>query len=192
VAVEAGWLWFWHLKPRKKSDPEALSEQLADGKVPAELQELPVDEILAALQEQYPSLLLDRDARAGEVDMPEEQTAIEPCWSSKHFVFTFYGDAWKQMDRVVELMTRFGLACYDSGERKMYTVQKPPRFTGTPDQEAIQAEWEKVMREESAKIEAAAPNRLEAVKLKQAWVESGGIKRAREDAIRRVQSRKGG
>lgn len=192
MAVEAGRLWFWRLKPRKKADPETLCEQLADNTAPPDLEAIPVKEILAALKKLYPSCSLDRAKQVGEADFPDEEAAFEPRWSSSHFVFTFYGNAWKHMDRVVELMTRLGLPCYVAGERRMYTLKNPPRFTGTADEEAIQSEWEKVMMEESAKIEAAAPNRLEALKRKQAFVESGGVERAREEAIRRLQARKGG
>lgn len=191
VAVEAGWLWFWRLKPGKTADPARVCEQLVDDNAPAELETLPAEEVLAALQAHYPTLELDRDTRAGDVDLPDEQTAFELRWSNRHFAFTFYGDAWKQMDCVVDLMTKLSLPCYDFGERKMYTTKRPPRFTGTRDEEAIVKEWERVMMEESAKIEATSPNRLEAVMRKKKWVDSGGMQRAREEAIRRVQARKG-
>jgi hypothetical protein len=191
MAVEAGWLWFWRQKRGKKIAAESICRALSEDERVTDLEDLPVEEILTALKKQYPKIKFDRKNRAGEVDIPDEQTAIEPRWSGKHFVFTFYGDAWKQMERVVELMTKFKLPCYDSGERKVYTLSKPPRFTGTPDEEALNAEWENVMLEEAAKIEALASDPREMLKRKKAFVDSGGMERAREEAVRRVNARKG-
>jgi len=189
MAIEAGCLWFWRPKRNQAVKPEELCGLLSDHQRPTELHDLPVDDILSALKRQYPALEWNMEARAGEVDIPEEQTAIEPRWSAKHFFFTFYGDARKQMHRVVQLMTKFGLACYDAGERKMHTVRKPPRFVGTVRQEALTAMWDKVMMEEFKKIEDSTPDRREQVKLKKAFVDSGGLKRTREEAARRLNER---
>ena len=184
-------MWFWRLKRGKKASAESIARALYEDEEVVGLELLPVEEILDALKRQYPKIKLNRKNRAGEVDIPEEQTAIEPRWGTSHFLFTFYGDAWKQMDHVVELMTRFKLACYDAIERKMHTLKKPPRFTGTADEEAINAEWEKVMMEERAKIQAAASDPQQMLKKMKAFVESGGIERAREEAVRRITARKG-
>jgi hypothetical protein len=191
VASEVGWLWFWVMTAKKKASPTVIRQALIDGRTPDGLQGLAVDEILAALKEHFPSVKLNKKKRLGEFDLPDEQTAFELSWSDKHVAFTFYGDAWKQMDAVVDLMTKSGLACYDYGGQKMYSVQKPPRFTGTADEEEIKAEWDKVMMEESNKIEASTSNRLEQLKQKHAFMKSGGMERAREEAVRRVKARKG-
>src|SRR5687768_8032634 len=104
MGMETGWLSFWRVQVGTKTKPEATYDALQDGKEPGALDDLPVDDILAALTEQYPCF--DPKAEFAEIDIPEEETAIEPRWSKKHFHFTFYGDAFKQMDRVTELMTR--------------------------------------------------------------------------------------
>lgn len=94
-----------------------------------------MDDILAALRQQYPSF--DPQAEFVEIDIPEVKNAIEPRWSRKHFHFTFYRDAFKQMDRVTELMTRLGLACY-AGTKTLYSVeQPPPSFAGTPEEQTF-------------------------------------------------------
>src|SRR5690349_20700195 len=129
MAFEAGRLWFWRPKPRKRSDPVALCTALEAGREPAELEDVRVAEILKALKEHYPSLELSRKRRLGEVDLEDEEMAFELDWSQQHFHFTFYGYAGKHMDRVVDLMTKQGLPCYDASGGKMYTVKKPPRFT---------------------------------------------------------------
>ena len=185
---EAGWLWFWRLRPGMSVDPENLCERLEDDEEPPELVDLPVEEILAALSAQYPSLDLDRERGFGEVKLPEEDTTIEPRWGKSHFCFAFYGDAWQQMDRVVELMTRFGLPCYEAyHEQKMYTVEDPPRFAGTPEEEALERDVDEILKEEASKLDPKDPNWLKSLGN---MFESGAVERAQDEATQRAKAKK--
>jgi hypothetical protein len=66
-----------------------------------------------------------------------------------------------------------------------------PRDLGTPEEEAIRAElWDHVLPEEKPKIEAATPDRLEQLRRMTAFLNAGGLQRAREEAVRRVRARK--
>jgi hypothetical protein len=61
---------------------------------------------------------------------------------------------------------------------------------GTPEEEEIEAELGQVLGEEKAKVEAATPDRFEQVRQFTALLKSGGMKRAREESVRRVRGRK--
>jgi hypothetical protein len=78
VSHTTGDLWFWRVKPTEKSkSPEVIHGDLAEGKVPADLDDLPIDDILAALKERQPSLTFNRKERVGELDLEDEEMAIE-------------------------------------------------------------------------------------------------------------------
>ncbi len=182
--METGWLSFWRVKAGEKAKQEATYDALQDGKEPSALDDLPVDEILAAIKQQYPSF--DPKAEFVEIDIPEEETAIEPRWNKKHFHFTFYGDAFKQMDRVTELMTRHGLACYDAGTKTMYSVDEPPpSFEGTPEEQIFHEAFDTILSEAAAKARATAANPMERLKMLQEFVDSGKAKAALDAEMQR-------
>lgn len=183
MAFEVGWLWFWRVKPKKRVNPEALLTALQGADEPAELEDLPVADILKALKNQYPSLELNRKRRAGEVDIEEEEMAFEMCWSKQHFHFTFFGNGEKLMDQVIDLMSSFRLPCYDAGTNKTYTLKRPPRFSPSPEEEEYFSEVERIAAEELAKIRAATPDRSEQFKRWHEFLRAGGI-------ARRIQERK--
>lgn len=192
MAFEAGQLWFWRVKPNKKPDPVALCTLLDKGNEPADLEELSVADILKALKNRYPSIELNRKLRAGEADIPDEETAIEFVWSKRHFVFTFYGDAEKQMDRIVEVMTKQRVPCYDASyTEKYYSLKNPPRFdTRTPEEEEIDKEVNNVAEEEVAKIKASTADQSEVSRRWQMFLHTGGVNLIYQEAIRRVEARK--
>lgn len=186
--METGWLSFWRVKAGKKPKPEATYDALQDGKEPAALDDLPVDDILAALKQQYPSF--DPNAEFVEVDIPEEETAIEPRWNKKHFHFTFYGDAFKQMDRVTELMTRLGLACYDAGTKTMYSVeQPPPSFEGTPEEQTFYNALDKTLSDAAANARASTTNPQDRLKMLKEFLDSGAAKAALDAEMQRSQKK---
>lgn len=186
MGMETGWLSFWRVKAGKKAKPEATYEALQDGKEPSALDDLPVDHVLAALKQQYPSF--DPSAEFIEIDIPEEETAIEPQWNKKHFHFTFYGDAFKQMDRVTEVMTGLGLACYDAGTKTMYSVEKPPpSFQGTPEEQAFSNALDKTLSTAAAEARAAATDPQDRLRRLKAFVDSGAMQAALEEEMKRSQ-----
>src|SRR5687768_2200235 len=99
MATEAGTLLFW--KPagakRKPPVPGKVYKALLAGNQPDYVEDLPVEQIVRALKEQYPEL--ERTGKAfAEVDLDEEQAGIEMAWNRKHFCLDFYGDAFRQME----------------------------------------------------------------------------------------------
>lgn len=190
MAWEVGHLWFWRVKRTKRADPATICELLQKGNEPADLEELSLAEILKALKKQYPSIELNRKLRAGEVDLPDEEMAIEFCWSKRHFFFTFYGDAEKQMDRVVDLMTKQRVPCYDADTEIHYTLKDPPRFdTRTPEEEEIDKEVNKVAAEEVAKIKASTTDQSEVSRRWQVFLHTGGVNLLYQEAIQRIEAR---
>lgn len=189
MAVEAGTLVFWRMTSPTSAKAMKAWKALLQEEQPVGLQPLPIEEILAVLEKEYPGLELDRKKRAGEADFPKLEAAFEPRWSEVHIAFSFYGDGYALMDRVVEIMSGFELPCFVVEDRKQFTLKKPPRFTGTADEEALQKEWEKVMTEEAAKMKAAAASPQEAMKAMLKWTQTGGMDRAREEAQRRIAAR---
>lgn len=187
--METGWLSFWRVKAGKKAKPQATYDALQEGKEPAALEDLPVDDILAAIKRQYPSF--DPKAEFVEIDIPVEEAAIEPRWSKKHFHFTFFGDAFKQMDRVTELMTRLGLACYDAGTKTMYSIQKPPpSFEGTPDEQMFHDAFDKTFSEAAAKARATAESPQERLMMLKGFLDSGAAKAALDAEMERLQEKR--
>lgn len=189
MALEVGWLWFWRVKPEKKVKPKALFTALQDGKEPAQLEELPVAEILKALKKQYPSFQYNRKVRAGEVDIEEEEMAFELCWSKQHFQFTFFGNAEKHMDRVIDLMASFRLPCYDAGMNKAYPLERPPRFSPSPEEDEHWFEVERIAEEEIAKIKAVTPDQKEQSNRWHEFLRAGGAEFLHKEANRRIQER---
>jgi hypothetical protein len=148
--MEMGWLSFWRVKAGKDATPEASYDALHHEKEPAGLDDLPVGDILAAVKQQYPSF--DPKAEFVEIDIRDEETAIEPRWNKKRFHFTFYGNAFKQMNRTTGLKTRLGLTCYDAGTEKMYCVEKPPpSFDGKPVEQSLQSALDAEMQRSQEK-----------------------------------------
>lgn len=145
MSFEAGWLWFLKLKTGESAEPGALCEQLVEQIEPEQLADLPTDEILQSLQAKFASLRLNTEEREGEVESSEEDASFRVKWSRKHFIFSFFGDAWPLMDRVVELMTSFGVPCYDGGALKMYTVEAPPRFSDDTESKSMERDLIKLM-----------------------------------------------
>lgn len=189
MGMETAWLSFWRVKPGKKAKPQATYDALQDGKEPATLDDLPVDDILAAIKKQYPRF--DPKAEFAEIDIPKEQTTIEPRWNKKHFHFTFFGDAFKQMDRVTKLMTRLGLACYDAGTKTMYSVeQPPPSFQGAPDDQIYDKALDKTLSEAAAKARATATNPQERLKMLKDFIDSGAAKAALDAELQRLKEKK--
>jgi hypothetical protein len=47
--------------------------------------------------------------------------------------------------RVVELMSKLDVPCYDAKTRRMFSVKKPPCYAGTSEEQASRAEFDKVM-----------------------------------------------
>lgn len=95
------------------------------------------------------------------------------------------------MDRVVAVMTKHGIPCYDSFDTKTsYTVAKPPHFALSPEQEEIETELFKLADEKKAKIRASAANEPEVTRRWLKFMGSGGIGRLEDEAIRRIKARK--
>src|SRR4051794_33317118 len=113
-------------------------------------------------------------------------------WDKKHFRFTFYGNGERQMDRVVELMTRFGLACYDAATRKMYSVgAPPPSFQGTPeDQSFFDALNTTLSKAAGADARASSARPQERLKQLKAFIDSGAAKAALDEEMKRSQRKK--
>lgn len=186
--METGWLSFWRVKAGKKAKPDATYDALQEGKDPAALEDLPVDDILAALKQQY--LSFDPNAEFVEIDIPDEETAIEPRWSKKHFHYTFYGDAFRQMDRVTKLMTRLGLACYDAGTKTMYSVEAPPpSFEGTPEDQTFFNALDKTLSKAAADARASTSNPQDRLKQLKGFLDSGAAKEALDEELKRLQDK---
>lgn len=190
MSLEVGRLWFWRVKPKKKVKPETLLSALQGPGEAAELEDLPVADILKGLKKQYPSFKLNQNVRAGEVDIQEEEMAFEVCWSNRHFHFVFFGNAEKHMDRVIDLMTRFSLPCYVPDENKAYTLKRPPRFSPSPEEDEYFSEIEKRADEEMAKIRASTSVPNEQVRRWHEFLRAEGVKSLGEQAVRRIQERK--
>lgn len=178
MSLEVGLFWFWRVKPKKKAKSKSLLSALQRAQEPAELEDLPVADILKALKKQYPSFKLNRKVRAGEVDIEEEEMAFEVCWSKRHFQFVFFGNAEKHMDRVIDLMASFRLSCYLPDENKTYTLKRPPRFSPSPEEEEYFSELERVAEEEMAKIRASTSDQQERSRRWHEFLRSGGLKRS--------------
>jgi hypothetical protein len=129
MATEAGTLLFW--KPaggkRKAPAPGKVYKALLSGDQPDYAEDLPVEQIVLALAEQYPGL--ERTGKAfAEVDLDAEQAGIEMAWNRKHFCLDFYGDAVRQMEAATALMSQFGCSCYWVDDGQLYPPDTPPKF----------------------------------------------------------------
>ena len=184
MGMETGWLWFWRAKPGKAVGPEAAQVALQEGEEPADLEDLPVDDILAALKKQYPGF--DPKGEDVGIDLPEEESAIEPAWSRKHFYFTFYGDPARQMDRVVGLMRPFGLDCYDEGARQLHPSDgPPPNFQGTPEERAFFDALDRTLSKAADDACAATDDPQERLKRLNAFLRSGAAEQALDKELGR-------
>jgi hypothetical protein len=132
MGMEIGWLAFWKARPGGEKRAVKIYEALRDGRSPEELEDLPVERIVRGLKKRYPQM--ERHGRYAEIDVDEEEMGMEVSWDEKHFHFTFYGDAFGQMDEVVKLMGGFGLPCFDWNSRTMLPLENPPSFQGTPEE----------------------------------------------------------
>lgn len=138
---DAGHLIFWKPVANTLDDPAGLLRSLEASPLPAVLDDIDQKAVFAALKQTYRSF---KPPQPVELDFPKQETAITITWSAKHFAFFFEGDAFKQMDRVSLLMSNLGLACYDVLADRQFTSDAPPRFIGSPDEEARWKMYEKV------------------------------------------------
>jgi hypothetical protein len=186
--METGWLAFWRVKAGQKVDPPATYDALQEGKQPAALEDVPVDDILAEIKRRYPTFDPENEV---EVDIPEEEAAFVPHWDEKHFRFTFYGDPERQMDRVVELMTRFGLACYNAGTRTMYSeTEPPPSFQGTPEEQQRSTALDAAMNDAVRQAHAASSDPKERLKMVTEMMKSGQFKGLLDDQMKQAEGKK--
>src|SRR5688572_827940 len=111
MGMEIGWLAFWKAGPQADRRAVKIYEALRDKSAPPELEDLPVERIVRGLKKRYPQM--ERHGKYAEIDVPEDEMAMEVSWDQKHFFFTFYGDAFAQMDEVVKLMAGLGLRAFD-------------------------------------------------------------------------------
>ena len=140
---DAGHLIFW--KPRADlGDAASVLRSVEASGLAAVLDDIDVDTVLSTLKKTYRSF---KPPQPVELDFPKQETAITISWSTRHFSFFFEGDAFKQMDRVSLLMSTLGLACYDVLATKQFTPEAPPRFIGSPEEEARWKMYEKVAME---------------------------------------------
>ncbi|MBK8268307.1 MAG: hypothetical protein IPK83_08385 [Planctomycetes bacterium] len=94
---------------------------------PEEIEPLPVDAILETLVSEYPDLNLIQKTIPPS-NLKPTTTAISPSNGTHHFRFEFSGDAEREMNRIVSIMSRFNLPCYDASEFKLYAASNPPEF----------------------------------------------------------------
>lgn len=141
---DAGHLIFWKPLASTLDDPAGLLKSLEASRLPTVLDDVDQEAVFAALKQTYRSF---KPTQPVELDFPKQETAITIAWSAKHFTFFFEGDAFKQMDRVSLLMSKLGLACFDALADKQFTADAPPRFIGSPEEEARWRIYEKVSME---------------------------------------------
>ena len=183
MAVEAGSLSFWRMKAGKHPKPSALYESLRAGEEPDDLEDLDTRKLLAAVRKQYPSA--EREGEILAIDLDDEQAGFEVASSKKHVHFDFYGDAFRQMDRVVALMRGFGLACYDAGEEKPYPPEKPaPRFEMTPQESAPLDAMFAALSEQADKARAATNDPQARLKMLKSFMDSGALQREVDQRIK--------
>jgi hypothetical protein len=176
MAVDAGSLSFWRAKAGKRPQPAAVYAALEAGETPGELEDLDPRKVMAALRKQYPSA-----AREGEVlavDLDDEQAGFEVRASKKHVHVDFFGDAFRQMDRVVAMMRGMGLACYDVGAQKLYPPDKPPpQYEMTPAESAPLDAMFAAMQRHAEQTRAATNDPQERLKMLKSFIDSGAMQR---------------
>jgi hypothetical protein len=91
------------------------------------------------------------------------------------------------MDRVVELMTRFGPACFDAGTQTMYSVEQPPppSFQATPEDQTFVNALDETLSNAAADARASDTNPQERLKRLKAFIDSGAAKAALDDEMKR-------
>ena len=176
MAAETGWLSFWRVKAGKRPKPTAVYQALQAGEEPDDLEDLDTRKLMVAVRKQYPSA--EREGKVLAIDLDDEQAGIEVVASKKHVHFDFYGDAFRQMDRVVALMRAFKLACYDAGERKLYPPDKPsPRFEMTPDESSPLDAMFAALGEQAEKARSATTDPQERLQMLKSFMDSGAMQR---------------
>jgi hypothetical protein len=176
MAVEAGSLSFWRVIAGKHPKPAAIYEALQAGEEPDDLEDLDTRKLMAAVRKQYPSA--EREEEILVIDLEDEETGIEVAASKKHVHFDFFGDAFRQMDRVMALMRGFGLACYDAGEEKLYPPDEPaPRFEMTPEESAPLDAMFAAMSEQADEARSATNDPQARLKMLKSFVDSGALQR---------------
>lgn len=132
------------------------------------LARLPVDAILARLQQQFPQF----DPKAKFPDVDVENGNIEFGWSDQHFRFDLRGEV-SAADRkaLVRIMHEFGCPLYDPQVNKRYdaadgtTIGQTPAFEGpTP-----------VQREQMEKLKADMMAKLSRQKQKRGCAGSAAL-----------------
>jgi len=189
MAAETGWLSFWRVKAGKRPKPTAVYEALRAGEQPDDLEDLDTRKLMAAVRKQYPSA--EREGKILAIELDEEQAGIEVAASKKHVHFDFYGDAFRQMDRVMALMRGFGLACYDASERKLYPPDKPaPRFEMTPEESAPLDAMFAALGEQADKARAKTDDPQERLKMLKSFMDSGALQREVDERTAKRSARK--
>jgi hypothetical protein len=175
MAVDAGSLSFSRAKAGKRPKPAAVYAALEAGETPGELEDLDPRKVMAAVRKQYPSA-----AREGEVlavDLDDEQAAFEVRASKKHVHVDFFGDAFRQMDRVVALMRGMGLACYDVGAQRLYPPDEPPQYEMTSAERAPLDAMFAAMQRHAEQTRAATNDPQERLKMLKSFIDSGAMQR---------------
>jgi hypothetical protein len=174
MATETASLTYW--KPAGKSKPRApgeIADSLRAGAAPRGVADLPVDEIVAALEGQYPALERTSDTSA-EIDIDAEQTGMEFSWGGKYFHCDFFGDAFRQMEGVTALMARFGCSCYWPDEKKLFPPDDPPQVSDP----AFDAHMEKVFAALTRQADAAGdPDPMDRLKRVVNFMKSGALEK---------------
>lgn len=123
---------FWKPRPDAAADPQSIYERLSDGQRVEEIEPLPVEDIIAALGREFPTLDMGEDFPGAELP----QGHMEVSHSERHFRFDFRGpETGAEKAAVWRVLSGFGCVCYDPQDGSLYTADNPPPYRAlTPDE----------------------------------------------------------
>jgi hypothetical protein len=151
-------------------------DALQAGEDPSELDDLDTRGLTVAFRKAYPAAEPEGDVLA--IDLDDEQAGLEVAVGPKHVHVDFFGDAFRQMDRVVALMRAQGLACFDAAERKLYPPDEPaPRFEMTPEESAPLDAMFDALGKQAEKTRASTADPQERLKMLKEFIDSGALQR---------------
>jgi hypothetical protein len=141
---------FWADKEGKRSKAQSMYARLCAGEEPADLPDAPVNNVLAALKRKF-RLTFNVEKRL--IEFPTG--GFDIIWNRKHFALL--GRANSEADqvglqRIVEVMTKYGLRCYDPQVGIRYSLSKPPQFAPNPDRQRLRAEREWAFTKYAAEV----------------------------------------
>lgn len=103
-------LFFWREEAEQELPAASIAHELHAGNDVEGLIDLPVQEIIARLKEEFPAAV----ERAGELAWRQGEASFEATWSWQHVSMQVSNLHEETRDRLIEVLLSFGCRVYDA------------------------------------------------------------------------------